>query len=107
MFSAVAAISTFVSVEANHQSGSETQQVGIQFNIGGKKNNSQKGVGCRKCIVGCTENHPLCQCGVYRNKSSAEKLEVVQRDSCCLNCLQEGHLIVSYTSEWMCIVQCA
>ena len=45
--------------------------------IGGKKNNSQKDVGGRKCIVGCTENHPLCQCDDYRNKSSAEKLEVV------------------------------
>ena len=91
--------------QANHQSESEAQQVGIQFNIGGKKKNSQKVVGCCKCIVGCTENHHLCQCDVYRNKSSAEKIEVVQRDNCCLNCLQEGHSIVSYTSEWMCIVR--
>ena len=46
--------------------------------IGGKKNNSQKDVGGRKCMVSCTENHPLFQCNVYRNKSSAEKLKVVQ-----------------------------
>ena len=46
-------------------------------NNDGKKNNSQKGVGGHKCIVGCTENHPLWQCDVYRNKSSAEKQEVV------------------------------
>ena len=41
---------------------------------------------------------------VQRNKSSAEKIEVFQRNNCCLNCLQEGHSIMSYTSEWMCIV---
>ena len=43
-------------------------------NIGAKKNNSQKVLGGRKCIVGCTENHPLCLSDVHRNKSSAEKV---------------------------------
>ena len=54
--------------------------------IGGKKNNSQKDEGGRKCMVSCTENHPLYQCNVFRNKSSAEKLKVVQKYNYCLNC---------------------
>ena len=61
-------------------------------------------VAANVCIVGCTDNHHLCQCDVYRKESSAEKIEVVQRDNCSMNCLQEGHSIVSYTSEWMYIV---
>ena len=70
-------------------------------NNDGKKNNSQKGVGGCKCIVSCTENHPLWQCDVYKNKSSAEKQEVVQKYNCCLNCLQEGHSVDSCSSEWV------
>jgi hypothetical protein len=71
---------------------------------GDKKNHGQKGVGGRKCIVGCTENHPLWRCGVYNNKSPKEKLEVVQTNDCCLNCLQAGHSVESCTSEFVCRV---
>ena len=44
----------------------------------GQKNKSQKGVGVCKCIVDCTENLPVWQSYVYRNRFSSEKLEVVQ-----------------------------
>jgi len=53
-------------------------------------------------MVSCTENHPLCQCNVYRNKSSAEKLKVVQKYNYCLNCLQKVHSVESCTIYWMC-----
>ena len=48
---------------------------------------------------GLTENLYIWWCYVYRNRYSAEKLEVVQKYNHCLNCSQEGHSVVSCTSE--------
>ena len=48
---------------------------------------------------GLTENLHIWRCYVFRNRSSAEKLEVVQKNNHCLNCPLEGHSVKPCTGE--------
>nr|XP_042897354.1 uncharacterized protein LOC122269252 [Parasteatoda tepidariorum] len=55
-----------------------------------------------KCVLSCSENHPLYNCPAYKNLSINDRVEVVKTNKLCFNCLGNNHRVSNCKSKYSC-----
>ncbi|XP_058977743.1 uncharacterized protein LOC131802172 [Musca domestica] len=64
--------------------------------------NSNRSSPEKTCVLCPSQSHHLRSCPEFRNRSLSDRLSIVKRHHCCINCLSRGHDVKNCSSTHSC-----